>query len=136
MRILLPSDNDNGMVSAMSEVFETSKFYTIAEIVGDTVSFTQIRKGFQSPPPAEKWVEVIGKLNVDAVVSDVISPETASALKSANVRLITGARGLTGMLIDWAANLGLDDFEAKINAMNKPPAPSLQVKPAAVMQQP
>ncbi len=131
MRLLLPSDNDNGTISSVSKVFESSRFFMVAEIVGDTVSFTQIRKGFPSPPSSQKWAEVIRKLDVDAVVADGISPETASALKSAGVRLITGARGLTGMLIDWAANLGLDDFESKLNALNRPQAPAVQAKTAS-----
>lgn len=131
MRLLLPSDNDNGTMSSVSKAFETSRFFTIAEIADDTVSFTQVRKGFESPPTAQKWVDVIRKLKVDAVVVDSISAGTAAALGSAHIRLITGARGLTGMLLDWAANLGLDDFESKINALNAPPVPPPESKPSA-----
>ncbi|MBX8634847.1 MAG: hypothetical protein KIS30_01980 [Thermoplasmata archaeon] len=135
MKLLLPSDNDNGTISSVPKVFETSRFYTIAEIIDDTVSFTQIRKGFATPPTPQKWVDIIRKLNVDAVVADSIYPETASALRSANVRLIVGARGLIGMLIDWVANLGLDDFESKLNLLNKPPVPPSTPKPAAAPTQ-
>jgi predicted Fe-Mo cluster-binding NifX family protein len=139
MKILLPSESETGLMSNISAEFEKSKYYTVAEIIDGTVAGTLVKAGFPSPPPPEKWISIARKLNVDAVVANSISEETARVLRSGGIRVVAGARGLTGMFVDWIANLGIDDFELKVREMNAPPAvqqkqPQKPPAPAAVLQ--
>ncbi|MBX8632386.1 MAG: hypothetical protein KIY12_02130 [Thermoplasmata archaeon] len=132
MKILLPSDSETGSLSYVSKEFETSRYYTVAEIIDGTVASTQVRQGFPSPPPAERLASIVRNLKIDAVVLDSASPDTIGSLRSSGIRVITGAKGLVGMLIDWIANLGIDGFEIKIALLNRPaPAPAKPAAPAA-----
>ncbi|MBX8634435.1 MAG: hypothetical protein M1351_07485 [Candidatus Thermoplasmatota archaeon] len=133
MNVLLPSESETGLISNISREFEKSRYYTVAEIIDGTVAGTLVRTGFPSPPQPEKWISIARKLKVDVVVANSISEDTAAALRSAGIRVVPGAKGLTGMFVDWIANLGVDDFELKIREMNAPPpvAPKPQQKAVA-----
>ena len=129
MFVILPSDNETGTLSQLASDFEKARYYTIASIIEGTLADTKIKQGYASPPQEGGWGAVLLRLKIDVVVALKISPAAEASVKSAGIRVIKGAKGLVGDMIDWIADVGVDEFEAKVAALNRPPPAKQQAKP-------
>lgn len=134
MYVIFPSENETGTLSNLAADFETARYYTIASIIEGTLADTKIKMGYPALPEARNWGGILARLKVDVVVAGKISQETASSVSSAGIRLIRGAKGLVGDLIDWIADVGLDEFEEKVASLSKQPAPSTKAEPGQKME--
>ncbi len=121
MFIIFPSDNETGTLSNLASDFETARYYTIASIIEDTLADTKIKQGFPSPPPEGEWGRLLGKLKIEVVVARGIKQGTVASMQSSGIRVIRGAKGLVGDMIDWIADAGIDEFEEKVTSLAKQP---------------
>lgn len=120
MYVIFPSDSDTGTLSTIATDFESARYYTIAIIIEGTLADTKIKQGFPSPPQEGTWGAALRRLGVEVAVANSIKPETVSSIRASGIRVISGAKALVGDLIDWIADIGLDEFEEKIEMLNKP----------------
>jgi len=130
MLILFPSQTDTGTLSPIFRSFETSPYYTIAEIIDGTLATTYIKKGFASPPPEGRWPEILRKQRVVCVVADEITDRVAAMISGAGIRVIPGVRGLIGDVTDWIADEGLEEFERRVTAEREAASRKLQAAKA------
>lgn len=137
MFVIFPSDNEMGTLSTLASDFETARYYTVASIISDTLADTKIKQGFPSPPPGGEWGPLLKRLKIDLVVASAMQDGTAASIASAGIRVVKGAKGLVGDLVDWIADVGVDEFAEKVELLNKPPpeaqeagkAPQQKVEP-------
>lgn len=122
-------------MSTIAADFETARYFTIANIIEGTLADTKIKQGFASPPPEGTWGTALRKLGVDVAVANGIQPGTAASIRSSGIRVISGAKALVGDLIDWIADIGLDEFEEKVEMLNKPPPSKEPPKQSPPQQQ-
>jgi predicted Fe-Mo cluster-binding NifX family protein len=118
MFVIFPSDNETGTLSPIAAEFETAAYYTIDVIIEDTLADTKIKTGFTEAPAAGNWGSILRKLKIEVVVANRILPGTLASIQDSGIRVIQGARGLVGDLIDWIAEGGVDEFAEKVRSLN------------------
>ncbi len=130
MFVIFPSENETGTLSNLAADFETAGYYTIASIIEETLADTKIKHGYQAPPPEDSWGRLLRKQKIDVVVAGRIHAASAESIRASGIRLVSGARGLVGDLIDWIADTGIDEFEEKVTLLTKKSAQAAQPAPA------
>ncbi len=126
-----------GTLSNLASDFETAKYYTVASIISGTLADTKIKQGFPTPPRDEEWGRLLRRLRIDLAVAAAMQDGTAASIASAGIRVVKGAKGLVGDLVDWIADVGVDEFAGKVDLLNRPPpqakdggsAPQQKVEP-------
>ena len=73
---------------------------------------------------------MLRKQKIDVVVANRIQAASAESIRAAGIRLVSGARGLVGDLIDWITDAGIDEFEEKVTLLTKKSAQAAQPAPA------
>ena len=130
MLVIFPSANETGTLSNLAADFETAGYYTIASMIEETLADTKIKHGYPAPPPEDSWGRLLRKQKIDVVVAGSIHASSAESIRASGIRIVSGARGLVGDLIDWIADVGIDEFEEKVTLLTKKPAQPAKPAPA------